>query len=173
MPASSTPFVRLADTAAAVAGTRSKNAKRELLASYLRELPPDDLVAAAVFFAGRPLVDPTAKLGIGWVQQGAALAGASGAEEDALRAAYLRHSDFGDAAAELLARDLPPTLTVADVGQGFANVARARSAEERVALMTDLFVRATSEEARFIGRVASRETRIGLREGLLEEAIAS
>ena len=39
--------------------------------------------------------------------------------------------------------------------------------------MTDLYRRATTEEARFIGRIASRETRIGLREGLLEEAIAA
>jgi DNA ligase-1 len=39
--------------------------------------------------------------------------------------------------------------------------------------MTDLFRRADAEEARFIGRIASRETRIGLREGLLEEAVAA
>ena len=39
--------------------------------------------------------------------------------------------------------------------------------------MAELFGRATPDEARFIGRVASRETRIGLREGLLEEAIAT
>jgi len=173
MGARSTPFVRLAETAAAVARTRSKNAKRDLLAAYLRELPAADLVAAAAFFAGRPLVDPTAKLGIGWVQQGAALAAASGADEESLRSAYLRHSDFGDAAAELLQRPQAATLTVDDVAEAFVAVAGARSAEERVAVMTDLFRRATGEEARFIGRVASRETRIGLREGLLEEAVAA
>jgi DNA ligase 1 len=39
--------------------------------------------------------------------------------------------------------------------------------------MGQLFRRATPEEARLIGRVASRETRIGLREGLLEEAVAA
>jgi DNA ligase 1 len=169
----STPFVALAETAAAVGATRSKNAKRDLLAAYLRDLPPDDLVAATAFFAGRPLIDPTAKLGIGWVQQGAALAAASGATEERLREAYLRHSDFGDAAAELLAAGRQPTLRVADVAAGFAAVAGAGSAEERVRLMTELFDRATPGEARFIGRVASRETRIGLREGLLEEAVAT
>ena len=40
---------------------------------------------------------------MGWVQQGAALGRASGVDQETLRAAYLRHSDFGDAAAELLA----------------------------------------------------------------------
>jgi DNA ligase-1 len=172
MAAPSTPFAALATAAAAVGATRSKNAKRDLLAAYLRDLPPDDLVAATTFFAGRPLLEPAAKLGLGWVQQGAALAAASGATEESLREAYLRHSDFGDAAAELVAEETAPTLTVADVAGGFAAIAAAGSAEERVRLMTDLFRRASSEEARFIGRVASRETRIGLREGLLEEAVA-
>jgi len=169
----STPFSALAEVAADVGATRSKNAKRDLLAAYLRDLPADDLPAATAFFAGRPLVDPTARLGIGWVQQGAALAAASGATEDALRQAYLRHSDFGDAAAELLSGAGTDGLTVRDVAGAFASVASATSAAERVAAMTDLFRRAGADEARFIGRVASRETRIGLREGLLEEAVAT
>jgi DNA ligase-1 len=173
MPKRSTPFAALASVAAAVGATRSKNAKRDLLAAYLRDLPPADLLAAATFFAGRPLLDPVAKLGLGWVQQGAALAAATGAGEESLREAYLRHSDFGDAAAELVAEKTEPTLTVAQVAAAFAAVAAAGSAEERVGLMTDLFRRAGSEEARFIGRVAARETRIGLREGLLEEAVAA
>ncbi|HEX5910269.1 MAG TPA: hypothetical protein VFY44_07230, partial [Thermoleophilaceae bacterium] len=104
MPPASTPFADLAAVAASVGSTRSKLEKRDRLAAYLRDLPADDLAAAAVFFAGRPVQDPTAKLGLGWVQQGAALAAASGADDAALGAAYLRHSDFGDAAAELLAR---------------------------------------------------------------------
>ena len=173
MPRRSSPFAALAAVAAAVGATRSKNAKRDLLAAYLRDLPPEDLLAASTFFAGRPLRDPTAKLGLGWVQHGAALAAATGATEEALRAAYLRHSDFGDAAAELVAAGTTPSLTVADVAGGFTAVAAAGSAEERVGLMTVLFRRASGEEARFIGRVASRETRIGLREGLLEEAVAT
>mgnify|MGYP000218047155 FL=1 len=174
MARTSSPFADLAATAADVAATRSKIAKRDRLAAYLGGLPPDDLAAATVFFAGRPLLDPTAKLGLGWVQQGAALAAASGADEPALRAAYLRHSDFGDAAAELLER---PTagepLTVVSVRDGIAAAASAGGTEERVARLTDLFRRAGGEEARFLGRILSRETRIGLREGLLEEAIAS
>lgn len=171
----STPFADLAATADAIGATRSKNAKRDLLAAFLRGLGTDDLAAASVFFAGRPLVDPSAKLGMGWVQQGAALAAASRADEEAIRAAYLRHSDFGDAAADLLV-DAEPAgerLTIRDVADGFGAIAGATSAEERVAAFTDLFRRAAAPEARFIGRISSRETRIGLREGLLEEAIAA
>ena len=40
MPPATSPFAALATTAAAVGATRSKNAKRDLLAAYLRGLPP-------------------------------------------------------------------------------------------------------------------------------------
>ena len=175
MAASSSSLAELADTAAAVAATRSKNEKRDRLAACLRALPAEDLVPATTFFSGRPLVDPTAKLGMGWVQQGAALAAATGADEERLRAAYLRHSDFGDAAAELVGNRAPTAsrLSIAEVAASFAAIAAAVKGEERVRLLTDLLVRASAEEARFIGRVLSREPRIGLREGLLEEAVAA
>lgn len=168
----SSPFADLARTAAAVGATRSKNAKRDLLAAYLRDLPADDVAPATTFFAGRPLLDSTARLGLGWVQQSAALTASSGAEPDIISSTYLRHSDFGDVAAELLAGADGANLTVGEVASAFVSIAEAASSGERVSLMAGLFGRATSDEARFIGRVASRETRIGLREGLLEEAIA-
>ena len=175
MTSASSSLAGLAEVAAAVGATRSKHEKRDRLAAFLRALPPGDLVPAATFFGGRPLVDPTAKLGMGWVQQGAALAAATGADEERLRAAYLRHSDFGDAAAELVGARPPtaPVLTIADVAAGFAAIAAAGKGEERVRLLTGLLGRAGAEEARFIGRVLSREPRIGLREGLLEEAVAA
>ena len=175
MPPTSSLFADLAAAAAAVGGTRSKNAKRDLLAAYLRGLPADELAAACAFFAGRPLAEQSARLGMGWVQQGAALGRASGVDQETLRAAYLRHSDFGDAAAELLttAERAGEPLTVSDVARTFEAIATAGSGEDRIGLLTDLFTRATPEEARFIGRVSSRETRIGLREGLLEEAVAA
>ena len=101
MPASS-PFADFAAVAEAVAATTSKLRKRDLLAEYLRALPRDDVPVAATFFAGRPLPGAQDRLGLGWVQQSQALAAASGADAAALNAAYLRHSDLGDAAADLL-----------------------------------------------------------------------
>ena len=171
----SSPFAAFAETAEAVAGTTSKLRKRDLLASYLRGLPPGDVPIAATFFAGRPLPGNADKLGLGWVQQTQALASASGADEQALHEAYLRHSDLGDAAAELLEGRSPgrPGVQLADVDAAFRAMRSAPSTAARVALMAELFARATSGEARFIGRIAARELRIGLREGLLEEAIAA
>lgn len=171
----SSPVAAFAQTAEAVAATTSKLRKRDLLAAYLRELPPEDVPLAATFFAGRPLPGAADKLGLGWAQQSQALSAATGADEATLYAAYLRHSDFGDAAAELLAGRDPggERLTLADVGAAFRAMSDADTTSARVAAMTALFNRATAEEARFVGRIAARELRIGLREGLLEEAIAA
>ena len=170
----SSPFARFAEVADAVAGTRSKLRKQEVLADYLRELGDGDLPVACTFFAGRPLADPGDRLGLGWVQQSAALAAASGADQRRMGESYQRHSDFGDVAAELLDRRAPGDgLTLADVHAGFRGMAAAARAEARTALMASLFERASAGEARYLARVASREMRIGLREGLLEEAIAA
>ncbi|MGZ8562381.1 MAG: ATP-dependent DNA ligase [Candidatus Limnocylindria bacterium] len=171
----SSPFARFAETAEAVAATTSKLRKRDLLASYLRGLAGDEVPIAATFFAGRPLPGAADKLGLGWVQQSRALAAATGADEEALSAAYLRHSDFGDAASELLTGREPDgeMLTLAEVGAAFRAMSEADTSAARVAQMTALFARATAAEARFVGRIAARELRIGLREGLLEDSIAA
>jgi ATP-dependent DNA ligase I len=165
-------FARVAD---AVAATTSKLRKRDLLAAYLRGLPADDLPVAATFFAGRALPGAADRLGLGWVQQSQALAAASGAKAGVLNAAYLRHSDLGDAAAELLAAGAPrgKPLAVAEVDAAFRAMSEAASADARVAEMARLFGHATPAEARYVARIAARELRIGLREGLLEEAIAT
>jgi DNA ligase-1 len=172
----SSAFAAFAVTADAVAATGSKLAKRDLLATYLRGLPVDDLQLAATFFSGRPLPGAADRLGLGGMQGSAALAAATGASEARLGEAYLRHSDFGDAAAELTAerggREGEP-LSLRDVGSAFAAMSTAPGAEQRIGLMRELFERATPEEARYVARIAGREMRIGLREGLLEEAIAA
>jgi DNA ligase-1 len=173
MPASA--FAEFARTAEEVAATTSKLRKRDLLASYLRGLAADEVSIAATFFAGRPLPGASDRLGLGWVQQSQALAAATGADDEALYAAYLRHADFGDAAAELLTGREPTgePLTLGEVGAAFRAMRSAESTAARVAGMTALFGRSTAAEARFVGRIAARELRIGLREGLLEEAIAA
>jgi DNA ligase-1 len=174
--AGSTPFADFARVADGVSSTTSRLKKRDLLAGYLRTLPDGDLPIAATFFAGRPLPGAGDKLGLGWVQQSQALAIAAQADEQALHDAYLRHSDFGDAAAELLTgreKRAAKPLSLGDVDNAFQAMSDASGAEARVAEMASLLTRATPAEARYVGRVAAQELRIGLREGLLEEAIAA
>src|SRR5438477_8962265 len=131
MPTGSAPFADFSAAADAIGATTSKLAKRDLLAAYLRELPAADVAVAATFFAGRPLPGAADKLGLGWVQLSEALARASGAGERELSQAYLRHSDVGDAAVELLERRASqvPSLTMAEVDRGFRAMRAATGRE--------------------------------------------
>ncbi len=168
------PYAAFAATADALAATTSRLRKRDLLAGYLRSLPEPDVPRAATLFAGSPLAGSSQKLGIGWVQLSSAIQAATGADAAAMGDAYLRHSDPGDAVAELLTGEpTGPGLTLAEVEEGFRAMAAATGAEDRVELMRGLLGRATPGEARYLARVVARELRIGLREGLLEEAIAA
>jgi hypothetical protein len=54
----SAPFSAFAATADAVGATRSKLAKRDILAAYLRGLPAADLPRVATFLSGKPLPAP-------------------------------------------------------------------------------------------------------------------
>ena len=99
----------------------------------------------------------------------------SGADDAAIRAAWRRHSDTGDVTGDLLSRvegrDTDP-ISIRDLDHAFATIAGARVARERTALLTALLQRASPDEARYIAKLITGELRIGLREGLVEEAIA-
>ena len=58
---------RFAETAEAIAATSSKLKKIGFLADYLRTLSEDDLLAAAVFFTGKPFaLRDAGTLNVGW-----------------------------------------------------------------------------------------------------------
>lgn len=173
----SSPFAAFADVANAIAATTSKLRKRAILAHYLRALSAEDLAIACVFTAGRPLGGADDRLNLGWAQFSAALASVSGADGGTFGESYLRHSDLGDVTRELLdgragVPDAAPGLSLRDLHDAFRSVADAPSAEARTAILADTLGRATAEEARYIAKILQRDLRIGLREGLLEEAVA-
>ena len=175
------PALRLLRRAGGGGGRRRCDAQQARQARQPRRLPrascrpPTSSRRRSSSPAGRSSTRPPSS-GMGWVQQGAALAAAAATpRQDALRDAYLRHCDFGDAAADLARRPrLASRLTVREVADAFAGDRRGRldRRARRAADRRSSGAPAT-EEARFIGRVVSRETRIGLREGLLEEAVAA
>jgi DNA ligase 1 len=171
-PASFADFTAAAD---AVAATRSKLRKRDVLADYLRRLSPRDLSLACSYLVGRPLPEAGDRLGLGWVQQAAALTAAAATDGEALQASYLRHSDAGDVAAELLTgrQRSGGRLRLTDLAAAFHAMATSSRGEERTRHLAELYRRADPSEARYLARIVAREMRIGLREGLLEEAIAT
>ncbi len=173
----SEPFARFASTAEAVRATPKKLDKMRAIADLLATLDDDDLAIAARFFAGMPFPRSDERvLGIGSsaiVDVALDLTAASGKE---LGESYQRHADLGDVVVELFAthgrRGEPPPLTLVDVANAFAEIAATRGALKKRALLEALLRRADADEARYVVKLMTGEMRIGLREGLLEDAIA-
>ncbi|HET7873292.1 MAG TPA: ATP-dependent DNA ligase [Terriglobales bacterium] len=167
-------------TCEAVAGTSKKTEKVRLVAEYLRSRRPlDEAAQAAVFLSGRAFPAREERtLQVGGSLLWRALAEVSGKPDVALTAAYRRYGDLGAAAEELLQAIAPAqgakrTLSLDDVASAFAELARLARAEQKLRLLEDLLRRATPLEVKYIIKIITGDLRIGLKESLVEEAIAA
>ena len=162
-------------TADAVAATTKKNEKVRRVAGYFLSRPLDEAAQAAIFFSGRAFPAWEERtLQVGGALLWRALGEVSGKGEVALTAAYRRHGDLGSAAQDLLEKSASgkSTLSPADVSSVFEQLARTSSAAHKLHLLEDLLRRASAAEAKYIIKIISGDLRIGLRESLVEEAIA-
>ena len=164
-----------ASIAEAVAATTKKSEKIRLVAGYFHSRPLEEAAQAAVFFSGRPFPAWEERtLQVGGTLLWRALAEVSGKGEVALTAAYRRHGDLGSAAHDLLERTAPAKskLTVDHVSAAFDELAHTSAAARKFRLLQDLLHSASALEAKYIIKIISGDLRIGLRESLVEEAIA-
>ena len=96
----------------------------------------------------------------------------SGKDESGLTGAYRKHGDLGAVAAEVLEEKPGQGLPILEVAAAFRKIAAARGRAPKTALVRDLLLRATPLEAKYIIKIITGELRIGLKESLVEEAIA-
>ncbi|HEX2860797.1 MAG TPA: ATP-dependent DNA ligase, partial [Lacunisphaera sp.] len=175
-PAEAGSFAEFADVATRVAGTGSKLGKIALLQEYLARLPVDAAVRAAIYFTGRafPQADPRT-LNVGAALLRKAVIEASGATEADFRAAYARFRDTGETVAALLAfRARPgPPRDLRQIGDELAALASARGPLEKLDRLKTLFAQLSPLEAKYAAKIITGDLRIGLKEGLVEEAIAA
>jgi DNA ligase-1 len=169
---------RWSEVAGAVAATTKTSEKTALLAEYLRDLPADDLPLACTFFSGRafPENDPRTT-GLGWSTAAAALAELTGTGPADFGAAYDRYSDASLAARDLLERaghrpDPSASPSLQEVADAFARIEAASGPAAKASVFRDLLARCAPGTARFVMAIMSGELRIGLRDGLLEAAVA-
>lgn len=161
-----------------VAGTTRTSEKTALLARYLAPLPADELSVASTFLAGRPFAEVDQRaLGLGWATIAAVVCHVAGAPAGALGEAYDRSSDLGQAVAEVLtlrpeAPDPNAFPSLVDVAGIFAAIEAASGSAAKGAVFADLVRRCDALTAKYVVKVLTGELRIGLREGLLEAAIA-
>jgi DNA ligase 1 len=169
---------RWAEVAERVAATTRTSEKTAILAAYLPTLDPEELPIAAVFLTGRPFPEADQRsIGIGWAGLTGAVLRVAGADGDALRRAYDRFSDVSAAVASVLdeAGHYPPPggePSLADASATFEAIEQASGSAAKATLLEALLERSSPRTAAAIVKVMSGELRIGLREGLLEAAIA-
>ena len=169
---------RWSELAERVASTTRTSEKTGLLADYLRTLDEDELPIAVVFLTGRPFPEADQRAtGIGWATIANALGQVSGTGRAELAAAYDRFSDISAAVGDVLSRaghepDPAGSPSLVEVAATFAAIEAASGPARKADLLASLLARADPMTARGIVRVLSGELRIGLREGLVEAALA-
>ena len=164
---------KFAETAEAIAATTKKLQKTALVAEYLKSRPTDEAAASAIFLSGRafPAWEETT-LQFGGRLLWRVVAELSGQTESALAAAYRKHGDLGAVAGDVLPERSGQGLRILEVAETFEHIATARGPAARAALVRDLLGRATPLEAKYIVKIMTGDLRIGLKESLVEEAIA-
>ncbi len=160
--------------ARAIADTTRKSVKERVLSEYLTKLDDASLERAVVFFSGSPFPRRDERVtGVGYATIADAAVEASGRTHDELWAAWPKYADLGDTVAELFPEDPNRTVTLPEVGEHFERLTTASGANEKRAVLVDLFGKVDAQGARFIVKILQGELRIGLQEGLVESAIAA
>jgi DNA ligase-1 len=164
---------RLAETCEAIAATTKKSLKTGIVADYLKSRTVDEAAVSAVFLSGRafPTWEETT-LQVGGALLWRVVQELSGKNEATLTSAYRKHGDLGAVAGEALAERSGQGLSVLEVADTFRRIAAARGPAAKAALVRDLLERATPLEAKYIVKIMTGDLRIGLKESLVEEAIA-
>jgi DNA ligase-1 len=169
-------FLQFAELCDALAATTKKLEKRALIAGWLKALSVDDAARGSLYLAGRPFAETDPRvLNLGGATLSKALAQLSGASEVAMHEAYRRHGDLGAAAQDLLAgqsRGLP-TLTLAEVEEQLGEIASTGKSAAKLALTLKLLSEASALEAKYLIKLALGDMRTGVKQSLVEEAIAA
>jgi DNA ligase-1 len=176
--AAPTAMRRWSEVAERVAATTRTSEKTRLLADYLRSLPAEALPTAAIFLTGRPFAQADQRsTGLGWASIAATVTALAGVPAGSLGEAYDRSSDLGLAVADVLERaghhpEPAASPTIGEVAAAYAAIEAASGPARKAALFGELLARTDPLTARYVVKVLTGELRIGLREGLLEAAVA-
>ncbi len=95
--------------------------------------------------------------------------------EEQFQAAWRRHGDLGAAAGDLFAEQghtPDPSLTLPEVEDAFAQIPVAKNTAARQALLAGMLRRCSPVEAKYLIKLINGDMRIGVKQALVEEAIA-
>ena len=165
-----------AECAEAIAATTKKLEKAAILGGYLKTLSDPDLTRAARYFAGQQFTLNDARTtNVGGSIISAALSEATGFSGEELYPRYVRLGDPGDLAEEVVKesrKTFDPTITLAETESLISRLSETRGIKNKTALLSAVLHRASPLEAKYLVKLLAGDLRIGLREGLVEDAIA-
>ena len=168
-------FLEFAELCEALAATTKKLEKRALIADFLRGLALPDAALAALYLSGTPFAETDRRaLNVGGSLLSKAVTQVSHASREAMHTAYRRHGDLGAAARDLLAHHNPSgaPLSLHDIQHAFNTLAAARGPAAKLPILLDLLRRSHPLEAKYLIKLISGDMRTGVKQSLVEEAIA-
>ena len=171
----SVAFETLAVVAERVRGTTKKLEKMALLAGYFTTLDDNDLAIAARYIAGQVFPQHDMRvLQVGGAAIVQMLVTLSGRTREEIAPLSVRLGELGEVARDILPGHLPDesALTLAAVETAVEELAVTPGTKVKTALLTDLMRRATALEATYLVKLVSGDLRIGLKQGLVEDALA-
>jgi DNA ligase 1 len=176
-PSESTPqseFLDFANVGEAIAATPAKLEKVRLLSDYLRGLISEQLPIATTYFTGRAFAQSDPRiLQVGWAAIFRALQDATKIGDAEFHRIAGRHGDASKSAFEVLdGRTAPQPFSILESAELFQNVHRARGPIAKSKLLRDRFSILSPREGQYVVKILTGDLRIGLREGLVEEAIS-
>ena len=167
-------FLTFANVGQSIAATPAKLEKVQLLAEYLRTLEGERLANVTTYFTGRAFAQSDLRtLQVGWSVIVRALLGATKITESELHRVAAGHGDLGKTAFDALdGRTSPQPFAIAESKKLFDELHRLRGPISKTQLLQRQFTNLSPLEGEYIVKILTGDLRIGLREGLVEEAIA-
>jgi DNA ligase-1 len=169
-------FSTFARTADAVTATSKRLEKLAILADYLAPLSDADLAVACKFLAGQPFPSSDERtLNVGFSMASTVLIDLSGVDPHEYGELVVRLGDMGDVAERIM----PPVpvepgepITLQSALAAFEELASTRGTGNKAVLLRNLLAKATPPEAKYLVKLVTGDMRMGLKESLVEEALA-
>ena len=164
------------EVAEAISATTKKLEKAALLGTYLRDLNDVDLARATRYLAGHQFAQSDSRTtNVGGRIIGEALSVATGLSLEELSPRYVRLGDAGEVAFEAVEEKHAanqPQITLAETESLITRLSETRGTKNKTALLATILREATPLEAKYLVKLLVGDLRIGLREGLVEDATA-
>jgi len=167
-------FLGFANVGQAIAATPAKLEKVRLLAEYFSTLDDEQLAIATVYFTGHAFPQTDLRtLQVGGSVIYRALGGATKISDAEFRRIAHSHGDAGKTGFDVLdGRTVPEPFGIIESYKFFEELQKLRGPVAKKEALQNRVARLSAREGQYVVKILTGDLRIGLREGLVEEAIA-